>query len=113
MGKCQGGLFRVLARSSLCEPVLWSYWLHCGDCSAAIGAITLELVVSDLEEMIMCYPVMAEWGRTHATRFVAELNHRTPSDLCDTELLLSRPCEMRSTLSCQSNISIQTHSDQG
>lgn len=84
--KCSAGVFRLLPSSSICEPVLWSYWLHCGDCTATIGGGILEL---DFEALIMRYPSIAEWGREHSIQFVASINQSVPSDLFDTDFCLS------------------------
>lgn len=67
----------------LCEPVIWTRWVHFGDLSSTTHVNLLALEVERFENLVQSYPPVQMSLLTHAARFVAGLNNQTASELGD------------------------------
>merc|ERR1712242_62821 len=67
----------------LCEPVLWTRWVHLGDLSSITHASFLVIELVDFENLVWSYPAVQMSLVKHAQRFVAGLNAFAAGDLCD------------------------------
>lgn len=67
---------------ALCEPVLFTHWVHMGDFASVTSLSMLVLEHQGFEELLMSYPNVRQALQVHANRFIAALNASTdPSDL--------------------------------
>jgi len=76
---------------SLCEPVLWTHWVHCGDCIAHSHTSMFKLRSSDFQALVSAYTIVNSIVRKHAALFVRTLNaqDRTQrTDLFDSMRML-------------------------
>lgn len=87
--KLAPGTYRLGRGDHICEPVLWcDSWYHCGDLTAPICGMTLELAQSEVANLVVCNPRLKQWAMPHALRFVKALNRYEPSDVFDTDFCL-------------------------
>merc|ERR1712025_383684 len=81
------GVDRVRVRDGriLCEPALWTHWLHHGELETITCTSTLELPITGFLEFLERYPTLLHWGQEHAKKIVFILNELCNiSDMSDT-----------------------------
>jgi len=82
---------RLLSPGTIvCEHIIWCPWVHRGDLTSLNYSAILELHASDFFGLVERFPVLVEFGRNHATRFVQLLNEEWFSDLYDSGECVAR-----------------------
>jgi len=80
----------------LCEAVLWTHWVHRGDCTSSSHASLFKLQASDFQAVVSAFSVVNSVVRIHASLFVHMLNEqgrKGSSDLFDSMNMLEQEDE--------------------